>query len=150
MGMMGPAHQQDTGKTSENMVRIRIVVEDSQGNLKESGILTFDTPDDELYLASLKTAATKCFPELEDKEHVFGWVDEEGDYITIGSEQGLKIALANMKENMLKIHVKIKQEKKKDEEKVQKIKVPKQFFANLRTALQSLCGATGVVLHEQG
>merc|ERR1712098_880256 len=134
MGMMGPADQQGTGKTSENMVRIRIVVEDSQGNLKESEILTFDTPDDELHLSSLKTAATKCFPELEDKELVLGWVDEEDDYITIGSEQGLKIALANLKENMLEIHVKIKQEKKKVEEKVQKIKVPKQFFANLRTA----------------
>ena len=101
--MMGPAHQQDTARTSENMVRIRIVVEDSQGNLKESEILTFDTPDDELHLSSLKTAATECFPELEEKEHVLGWVDEEGDYITIGSEQGLKIALANMKENMLTV-----------------------------------------------
>merc|ERR1711872_1147394 len=137
MGNYGASTPTDTGKTSENMVRIRIVMEDSQGNLKESEILSFDTPDDELHLSSLKTAATECFPELEDKEYVLGWVDEEGDYITIGSEQGLKIALANMKENMLKIHVKIKQEKKKDVENIQKIQVPKQFFANLRTAQQN-------------
>ena len=75
-------------------------MEDSQGNLKESEVSTFDTPDDELHLSSVKTAATKCFPELKDKEHVLGWVDEEGDYITIGSEQGLKIALANMKDKL--------------------------------------------------
>ena len=46
---------------------------------------------------------------LGNKYLFFGWVDEEGDNFTLRSDEELKIALAEMKDNMLEVQIKMKE-----------------------------------------
>merc|ERR1712002_908999 len=132
--------------SSEKFWRMKIILEDSHGNLRESGLLNVDN---EMQLSLIKTAVVDCFPELENQQHVLGWVDEEGDYVTMSSDEELKIALAEMKGNMLEVQVKTKQEKKERDKKDLKLQLPKQYFASLRTAQQNLLGKRTAVHHKQ-
>merc|ERR1712215_517820 len=117
--------EQQQAMSSERFGRMKIVLEDSDGNLKESGIVKVDN---EIQLRLIKTAVVDCFPELENQQHVLGWVDEEGDYVTMSSDEGLKIALAEMKGNMLEVQVKTMQDMKERDKKRYKITTSKTIF----------------------
>jgi len=57
--------------------------------------------------------------------------------------------LAERKGSVLKILVKIKNEKKKEDEKSPQIQVPRQYFANQRRTKEKLSSQGPVVLHQQ-
>merc|ERR1712179_407435 len=129
--MMGPGEhqqqQQPAAMNSNSLLRMKIVVT----------------------VSDIKAAVLHYFPELEKEDYVVGWVDEEGDYVTVGSDEELQLALAERKGSVLKILVKIKNGKKKEDEKSPQIQVPRQYFANLRTAKEGLSSQGPVVLHQQ-
>merc|ERR1719186_91741 len=137
-----------TGK--ENKMRLKIVLKDIQGNSKDARITNMD--ETSVQFSDIKTTVVSHFPELEKKEYIIGWIDEERDFIAMGSDEELKTAMAATKGEMLKIHVKIKQKTENVARKVQmKEKVPfrRQYFANLLAARQKIGGPGSVVLHNQ-
>merc|ERR1712212_1380159 len=131
---------------SDSLLRMKIVVAASDRNKKDARIVNISSA---VTFSDIKTAVLHYFPELEKEDHVVGWVDEEGDYVTVGSDQELQLALAERKGRVLKILVKIKNEKKKEDEKSPQIQVPRQYFANLRGTKEKLSSQGPVVLHQQ-
>merc|ERR1712183_43318 len=70
----------------------------------------------------------------------------------MSSDEELKHALANKKENMLSVHVKITKLMEKGEGKCQtkkKVQLPRQYFDNLLLAKQNLSRQGTVVIHDQ-
>ena len=149
---MGPREQQQqqqqqpVAMNSDSLLRMKIVVAASDRNKKDARIVNISSA---VNFSDIKTTVLHYFPELEEEDHVVGWVDEEGDYVTVGSDQELQLALAERKGSVLKILVKVKNEKKKEEEKSPQIQVPCQYFANLRTTMEGLSSHGPVVLHQQ-
>merc|ERR1711970_37538 len=148
--MMGPEQQQQqqqpTAMNSNSLLRMKIVVAASDKNKREARMVNISSA---VNFSDIKTAVLNYFPELEKEDHVVGWVDEEGDYITVGSDQELQLALTERKGSVLKILVKIKNEKKKEDEKSPQIQVPRNYFANLRATKQKLSSQGPIVLHQQ-
>ena len=101
-------------------MRMKIVLKDNLGKNKDSRIVNIDRTAAEY--SDIKTTVVKNFPELENMEFVLGWIDEEHDFITMGSDEELKAALAELKGGMLKIHV--RQNMKNAEQKCQKVQLP--------------------------
>jgi len=138
--------QQSIAMDSGSLLRMKIVVAASDRNKKEARIVNISSP---VQFSDIKSSVLHYFPELEKEDHVVGWVDEEGDYVTVSSDQELQLALAERKGRMLKILVKIKKNKKKEDEHCPKIQIPRQYFANLRTVKESLSSQGPVVVHHQ-
>jgi len=138
--------QQAIAMDSGSLLRMKIVVAASDRNKKEARIVNISSP---VQFSDIKSSVLHYFPELEKEDHVVGWVDEEGDYVTVSSDQELQLALAERKGRILKILVKIKKNKKKEDEKCPKIQIPRQYFANLRTVKESLSSQGPVVVHQQ-
>merc|ERR1712072_590446 len=147
--MMGPGEQQQQQPAvmdSDSLLRMKIVMAASDRNKREARIVNISSA---VNFSDIKAAVLHYFPELEKEDHVVGWVDEEGDFVTVGSDEELKLALAERKGSVLKILVKIKNQKKKEDEKSPQIQIPRQYFANLRTAKEGLSSQGPVVLHQQ-
>merc|ERR1719186_596775 len=142
--------QQQISTGKENKMRLKIVLKDIRGNTKDARITNMD--ENSVQFSDIKTTVVSHFPELEKKEYVIGWIDEERDFITMGSDEELKTAMAATKGEMLKIHVKIKQKTENVARKVQKkekVLFPRQYFTNLLAARQKIGGPGSVVLHSQ-
>ena len=119
--------EQQSSPRAGNIMRMKIVMKDNLGKNKDSRIVNIDRAVPEF--SDIKTAVVQNFPELKKEEFVLGWIDEECDFITMGSDEELKAALAEMKGGMLKILVKQKQNMKNVDEKCLK----EELFFTSRT-----------------
>merc|ERR1711970_826000 len=146
--MMGPEQQQQqqqpTAMNSNSLLRMKIVVAASDKNKREARIVNISSA---VNFSDIKAAVLNYFPELEKEDYVVGWVDEQGDYVTVGSDQELQLALAERKGSVLKILVKMKNEKKKESPQIQ---VPREYFANLCATKERLSSKGPIVLHQEG
>ena len=138
--------QQPRTRTETNM-RMKIVLKNNQGKNKDARIVNID--ETAVQFSDIKRSIVSHFPELEKKEYALGWIDEEHDYVKMESDEEFKIALSAVKGDMLKIHVKLQQNKENVERKCQKVPFPRQYFANLLATRQNISGPGAVVLHTQ-
>eukprot|EP00092_Neocalanus_flemingeri_P004208 GFUD01004526.1.p1 GENE.GFUD01004526.1~~GFUD01004526.1.p1 ORF type:complete len:345 (+),score=116.71 GFUD01004526.1:75-1109(+) len=147
---METLEQQQPGPLKENMRRVKIVLKNKQGITNDARITNIDQTVTKF--SDFRTQFVSHFPELEKKEYVIGWIDEEQDYVAMGSDEEFKVALAATKGGMLKIHLKIKQNRENVDGRGQtdnKVQFPRQYFANLLAARQNMSGPGSVVLHNQ-
>ena len=148
--IMESIEQQQPSPKTENDLRMKIVLKDNQGETKDAQIINIDRTA--VQFSDIKTSVVSHFPELEKKEYVLGWIDDELDtLVTMGSDEELKVALAATQDCMLKIHVKIKQNMENVDGKLEKVQFPRQYFANLLATRQNMSGpgAPAVILHKQ-
>merc|ERR1712106_1037930 len=145
--IMESIEQQKTIPSSVNLSRMKLVLEDNNGEPRDARIVNIDSSVAQF--SDIKTRVDKSFPELEKTDYVLGWIDEEEDSITMGSDEELKAALAEVKGSMLDIHVKQRQNIKNKDRKCPKIQLPRQYFANLLATRQNISGQGTVVQHNQ-
>jgi len=144
---MESIEQQKTIPSSLNLMRMKLVLENDNGEPKDARIVNIDSSVAQF--SDIKTRVELSFPELDKTDYVLGWINEEEDFITMGSDEELKAALAEVKGSMLDIHVKQKQNIKNKDRKCPKIQLPRQYFANLLAARQNISGPGALVLHNQ-
>ena len=131
--------EQQSSPRAGDIMRIKIVLKDNLGKNKDSRILNIDRAAAEF--SAIKTTVVQNFPELEKEEFVLGWIDEERDFITMGSDEELKTTLAEVKVGMLKIHV--RHNMKNAEGKCLQVQLPRQYFANLLATRQKISAQGG-------
>merc|ERR1712106_371645 len=145
--IMESMEQQKPMPSSGKLRRMKLVLEDINGEPKDARIVNIDTSVAQF--SDIITRVELSFPELDKTDHVLGWIDKEEDFMTMGADEELKAALAEVNGSMLDIHVKQKQNIKNKDRKCPKIQLPRQYFANLLAARQNISGPGALALHNQ-
>ena len=93
-------------------VSFKVFLQDqNQGEDKE--VRRFDVEKNiSASFSSLEQRIYKVFPKLQQKIFSVFWSDKDGDMVTIGSDEELAIALAEMPRPVYKIFIKVKKEEK--------------------------------------